>query len=186
MTAVRVDGEPRPVGRELDRVLLALRIVGETRDRSGRRVDAVEVVVLVALLVAREHQSLVVRRPHIEGTERARRLAVRELPDRARLQIEDVELDATALVPVEGDLVARVRQHRVVERGKSPQLAHIDGSARRGGRGHAGMLAAATAARALARSSAAPSTRRCWHRGAEAGTGCDSRRCPSRRGGDAR
>src|SRR5258706_397136 len=120
MTAVRVYGEPRPV--------------------------------------AREHQGLVVGRPHVEGAQRARRLAVRELADRARLQIEDVELDATALVPVEGDLVALVRQHRVVERGKSPQLAHIDGSARRGGRGHAGMLAAATTARALPLSFADPFT----------------------------
>src|SRR5206468_12470089 len=98
--------------------------------------DAVEVVVLVALLVAREHERGIVRRPDIERAQRARRLAARELTNLARLQIEDVQLDAAALVPVERDLVAAMREDRVVQLRQRPQLANVEIAPRRSGRSH--------------------------------------------------
>src|SRR5439155_25493875 len=136
LPSVRVPPRPRAIGWELDRVLLALWVIREARDLAGVGVDAVQVVVLVPLLVAREHEGGIVRRPDVERAQRARRLAARELTDLARLPIEDVQLDAAALVPVERDLVAAMREDRVVERWQRPQLANVDVAPRRSGRRH--------------------------------------------------
>ena len=106
MALVGEHADPLIVGAELDDELLCVRIVGELGHLRCGDVDLVEVVLLVAAGVLREHDALVVAAPGEAGAERGRDLTVADLARLFGREVHDVELHATGLVPVEGDLVA--------------------------------------------------------------------------------
>ena len=136
MPLVREDGEPLVVGAELPGVLLRGRVVRELRDRAGLHVDAIEVVLLGAAAVLREHDALVRAVPGEARAQRARHLTVAHLPRLARREIHHVELHAAGLVPVERDTVALPRNDRQVERRKPAELLERDARLSACGDGH--------------------------------------------------
>src|ERR1043165_432271 len=118
-------GAPTP-RTELDRMLLGLRVVRELAHRATVHVDDVDVVLLVAAGVLAERDLAVVARPGEPGPQRARRLAVADLSHLLRSQVEDVQLHAAGLVPVEGDLITLPRHDRIEERRKLAELLERD------------------------------------------------------------
>src|SRR5439155_1575699 len=68
--------EPLVVGTELDGVLLRRRVVCQLRDRSGRDVDRIDIVLLVAGGVLAECDRPIVTTPRDPGAHRARDFAV--------------------------------------------------------------------------------------------------------------
>ena len=128
-------------------MLLRLRIARQPGHGARARIDPEEVVLLVTVVVLREHEIAVGRVPDEERAQRARDLAVAELGDRAGPQVEDVQLDPARRVRVEGDAIAGVGHLEVVERGQARELLERDALLADGGR-HGGMLArGATACR---------------------------------------
>ena len=136
MPLVREHGDPRVVGAELRDVFLRGRIVRELRDRAGPDVDAVEVVLLGPAAVLREHDVAVRAVPGEARPQRARHLAVTDLPRLARGEVHHVELHATALVPVERHAVAFPRDGREIERGQPAELLERDAGLSACGDGH--------------------------------------------------
>src|SRR5438045_3312541 len=83
-------------------------------------------MLLVAVAIAGEDDAAVVAVPDEAGVQRPRHLAVTHLSDFARGQIHDIQLDAPALVPVEGEALSVPRGRGEIEAGQTDQFFEWD------------------------------------------------------------